>query len=136
MLAEPTEGEEAFFHYENGLMAKVKGYYIYYEKNAAMQEYMVQKNQILKPEFTEKCSDEAVTTFRKIIQEKRTKATKQRRRYSTLCFFLCSHCMHSFGSSGGRNRIVPELPGISGHKGKYTCVIVGSRGRCKEKRRC
>ena len=32
MLAEPTEGEEAFFHYENGLMAKVKGYYIYYEK--------------------------------------------------------------------------------------------------------
>ena len=46
MLAEPTEGEEAFFHYENGLMAKVKGYYIYYEKNAAMQEYMVQKNQM------------------------------------------------------------------------------------------
>ena len=86
MLAEPTEGEEAFFHYENGLMAKVKGYYIYYEKNAAMQEYMVQKNQILKPEFTEKCSDEAVTTFRKIIQEKKNKSNEAETEVHTSVF--------------------------------------------------
>ena len=86
MLAEPTEGEEAFFHYENGLMAKVKGYYIYYEKNAAMQEYMVQKNQILKPEFTEKCSDEAVTTFRKIIQEKKNKSSEAEAEVHTSVF--------------------------------------------------
>ena len=86
MLAEPTEGEEAFFHYENGLMAKVKGYYIYYEKNAAMQEYMVQKNQILKPEFTEKCSDEAVTTFRKIIQEKKNKSSEAETEVHTSVF--------------------------------------------------
>ena len=86
MLAEPTEGEEAFFHYENGLMAKVKGYYIYYEKNAAMQEYMVQKNQILKPEFTEKCSDEAVTTFRKIIQEKKNRSNEAETEVHTSVF--------------------------------------------------
>ena len=86
MLAEPTEGEEAFFHYENGLMAKVKGYYIYYEKNAAMQEYMVQKNQILKPEFTEKCSYEAVTTFRKIIQEKKNKSNEAETEVHTSVF--------------------------------------------------
>ena len=86
MLAEPTEGEEAFFYYENGLMAKVKGYYIYYEKNAAMQEYMVQKNQILKPEFTEKCSDEAVTTFRKIIQEKKNKSSEAETEVHTSVF--------------------------------------------------
>ena len=86
MLAEPTEGEEAFFYYENGLMAKVKGYYIYYEKNAAMQEYMVQKNQILKPEFTEKCSDEAVTTFRKIIQEKKNKSNEAETEVHTSVF--------------------------------------------------
>ena len=86
MLAEPTEGEEAFFYYENGLMTKVKGYYIYYEKNAAMQEYMVQKNQILKPEFTEKCSDEAATTFRKIIQEKKNKSSEAETEVHTSVF--------------------------------------------------
>lgn len=86
MLAEPTEGEEAFFHYENGLMTKVKGYYIYYEKNTAMQEYMVQKNQILKPEFTEKCSDEAVVSFRKIIREKKNKSNETETEVHTSVF--------------------------------------------------
>ncbi len=32
MLMEPTEKEEAFFFYENGLMIRQRGYYIYYEK--------------------------------------------------------------------------------------------------------
>lgn len=86
MLAEPTEGEEAFFHYENGLMTKVKGYYIYYEKNVAMQEYMVQKNQILKPEFTEKCNDEAVVSFRKIIREKKNKSNETETEVHTSVF--------------------------------------------------
>ena len=37
MLMEPAEKEEAFFFFENGLMVRQRGYYIYYEKNPLMQ---------------------------------------------------------------------------------------------------
>lgn len=40
-LWDPEEGEDAFFAYEQGAFQKKEGYYVYYEKNLAMQEYMV-----------------------------------------------------------------------------------------------
>jgi hypothetical protein len=40
-LSEPTEGEDIFYAYEQGVLQKKEGYYVYYEKNLAMQEYMV-----------------------------------------------------------------------------------------------
>lgn len=40
-LAEPAEGEDVFFAYEQGILQKKEGYYIYYEKNLPMQEYMI-----------------------------------------------------------------------------------------------
>ena len=40
-LSEPSEGEDVFFVYEQGSLQKKEGYYIYYEKNISMQEYMV-----------------------------------------------------------------------------------------------
>lgn len=73
MLMEPAEKEEAFFFYENGLMIRQRGYYIYYEKNPLMQEYMIEKNKEFAPELTEKVTDEAVVSFRKIIKNKKTK---------------------------------------------------------------
>ena len=73
MLMEPAEKEEAFFFYENGLMIRQRGYYIYYEKNPLMQEYMIEKNKDFAPEITESVPDEAVVSFRKIIKNKKTK---------------------------------------------------------------
>lgn len=40
-LFDPSEGEEVFFAYEQGILQKKEGYYLYYEKNLPMQEYMV-----------------------------------------------------------------------------------------------
>lgn len=40
-LSEPAEGEDVFFAYEQGSLQKKEGYYIYYEKNLSMQEYMI-----------------------------------------------------------------------------------------------
>lgn len=36
------EKEEAFFSYENNRLSKQEGYYIYYEKNEEMQNYMIE----------------------------------------------------------------------------------------------
>ena len=77
MLMEPAEKEEAFFFFENGLMVRQRGYYIYYEKNPLMQEYMIEKNKDFAPEFTENVSDEAVVSFRKIIRNKKTKKAEK-----------------------------------------------------------
>ena len=77
MLMEPAEKEEAFFFFENGLMVRQRGYYIYYEKNPLMQEYMIEKNKDFTPEFTENVSDEAVVSFRKIIRNKKTKKAEK-----------------------------------------------------------
>ena len=70
MLMEPLEKEDAFFCYESGFMVRQRGYYIYYEKNPAMQEYMIEKNRELTPQLTEEVEDEAVKTFRRIIRGK------------------------------------------------------------------
>lgn len=45
MLMDLLEGEEIFFVHEQGYLQKREGYYIYYEKNLPMQEYMVCKHE-------------------------------------------------------------------------------------------
>lgn len=90
MLMEPTEKEEAFFFYENGLMIRQRGYYIYYEKNPLMQEYMIEKTKDMGQGASETVGDEAVTTFRKIIKNKKHQRQRKspRGRRSIPLFFL------------------------------------------------
>ncbi|MDE7297935.1 MAG: LysM domain-containing protein, partial [Lachnospiraceae bacterium] len=45
MLYDFLEREEEFFRYENDEMSQQTGFYIYYEKNAEMQSYMIDKKQ-------------------------------------------------------------------------------------------
>lgn len=45
MLMDPLEEEEIFFVHEQGCLQKREGYYIYYEKNLPMQEYMVSRHE-------------------------------------------------------------------------------------------
>lgn len=45
MLMDILEEEEVFFIYDQGYLQKREGYYIYYEKNLPMQEYMIQKRE-------------------------------------------------------------------------------------------
>ncbi len=71
MLMEPLEREEAFFCYENSGMVHLEGYYLYYEKNPGMQNYMIDKNEELQPEVQELYEDQAVKDFRKIITDKK-----------------------------------------------------------------
>lgn len=41
-LMDPLDREDAFFIYENGRLTRQRGYYIYYERNEDMQNYMVE----------------------------------------------------------------------------------------------
>ena len=42
-MMDPLDKEEAFFIYENGKLTRQQGYYIYYERNEEMQNYMVEQ---------------------------------------------------------------------------------------------
>ena len=70
MLMDPGEREDAFFRYDGGMMAKLSGDYIYYEKNSQMQTYMIERSQKEGGEASEKVEDRAVRNFRKIIDSK------------------------------------------------------------------
>lgn len=71
MLMDPAEREDAFFRYENSFLIREPGYYLFYEQNPLMQNYMLDKNQEVIPEKTEDISDDAVIAFRRIIRAKK-----------------------------------------------------------------
>lgn len=71
MMSEPIEKEDAFFLFEKGSLTRQSGYYIYYEKNEAMQNYMIDRNEIAGEVVKEEITDEAAKHFRAIIQEKK-----------------------------------------------------------------
>lgn len=91
MMNEPIEGEERFFYYENGTMKSVQGYYIYYEKNNAMQTYMIEhRNEKEEEEIlqAERETNSATRQFRNIVQEKQEEI--QRRKMTSFMYTVSS----------------------------------------------
>lgn len=71
-----TENEDAFYLYDNGSLRKQQSYYIYYERNEEMQNYMVerQKGNKVDPEV----NDRVVGSFRTLMQDKKKKPGGQK----------------------------------------------------------
>lgn len=78
MVGEPVEGEEDFFAYENGKLARQRGYCIFYEKNEAMQRYMVETGDGESIDEKEAFDDHAARNFRAIVQEKKELSSQKR----------------------------------------------------------
>ena len=81
-VVEPGEWDEAFFIYENGQMNRQSGYYIYYEKNEPMQNYMIEVSQNKSIEETENIPDRAVVNFRKTIKNNQEEEKTEKRNWS------------------------------------------------------
>lgn len=73
MLIDILEGEELFFVYEQGYLQKREGYYIYYEKNLAMQEYMIYKREeemrLAKLRYSELAAEDAGEETERLSEE-------------------------------------------------------------------
>lgn len=63
--------EEAFFLYENGGLKKQEGYYVYYEKNEQMQNYMISQKK--SKGIEESYEEDAAKKIRNLINEKKVK---------------------------------------------------------------
>lgn len=68
LLSDSLEKEETLYIYEDGAVHKKEGYYIYYERNQVMQEYMIVSRkdtpQEVKPE---EVRDEALKNYRELV---------------------------------------------------------------------
>lgn len=67
-VMEPLEKEEAFYHYEDGRMSRLTGFYVYYEKNEPMHNFLIVQNQKMEKK-TEEVDDSAVRNFRKKVEK-------------------------------------------------------------------
>lgn len=100
-VVEPGEWDEAFYIFENGKMNRQSGYYIYYEKNEPMQNYMIEMNQNKSIEETENIPDRAVVNFRKTIKNNQEEETKPEKRnwamgaYVALAFLAVGVAVYS-----------------------------------------
>ncbi len=81
-VVEPGEWDEAFYIFENGHMNRQSGYYIYYEKNDLMQNYMIEMSENKSIEETENIPDRAVVNFRKTVQNNQNEEPKQEKKNS------------------------------------------------------
>ena len=75
-VMEPLEKEEAFYRYEEGRMSRQSGFYVYYEKNEPMHNFLIAQNQKMEKK-SEEVDDSAVHSFRKKV-EKNTQQEKSK----------------------------------------------------------
>lgn len=81
LLVRDTEEKENFVFVMDGeAVAELPGYYIYYEKNASMQEYMISRNAGKSVETEKPVRDDAIKKFRRIIREKNAREKNARER--------------------------------------------------------
>ena len=93
MLLDTAEQEEAFFRYENNFLVRQSGYYIYYEKNIQMQNYMLEKNPQLQKEEQETVQDDAVKAFRSLIQKKKKEDTEETEEKTSVFSYAAVACL-------------------------------------------
>ena len=67
-VMEPLEKEEAFYRYEEGKMSRQTGFYVYYEKNEPMHNFLIAQNEKMEKK-TEEVDDSAVHNFRKKVEK-------------------------------------------------------------------
>ena len=71
LLLDVVEKEEGFYVFEHNMLQRRDGYYVYYEKNPQMQEYMIQSSGSRELNISEEEIKEPVIMYRDTMQERR-----------------------------------------------------------------
>ena len=79
-MMEPLKQECGFFAFDGNRFTKQTGYYIYYEKNEPMREFLAETNGEKKKGQEVEKPDVAMANFRKILKEKQVKKIKRRKK--------------------------------------------------------
>lgn len=77
-IMEPQEQERAFYAFDGNRFVKQPGYFIYYEKNEPMREFLLKRSEGEDMGRKHEKPDMAVANFRKILEEKQQKNVKKK----------------------------------------------------------
>lgn len=70
LVLKSVSGEEMFYAYKYKELMQIGGHYIYYERNPAMQDYMIMSRKKIGVTPSENVADQAAKDFRNIVREK------------------------------------------------------------------
>lgn len=96
-LLDKVEKEEAFYIFEKNMLQRREGYYVYYEKNPQMQEYMIESQK--EQELTipaEDIQEPLVHNYRKTLLEKKAQMSERKWNgvlYTTSMLLVLSVCV-------------------------------------------
>lgn len=87
-MIDALENEDAFYQFENYSLKKQKGYYIYYETNKEMKNYMLAEGEMEKEPETKRRSNtilrdtSVVKNYKKAMKQKKSLSKKGNRKFS------------------------------------------------------
>lgn len=82
------EGEENVYWSEEQQYHRLKGYFVFYERNPQMQKYMAESEAPKRVEEEEGVSDKAIVSFRKKVKEKTQEKRNDGMRYLASSFLM------------------------------------------------
>ena len=78
-LLDQIEKEEVFYVFEKNVLQRKEGYYVYYEKNPQMQEYMIDKNKSKELNISpEEIQEPLVHSYRETLLEKKAQLSERK----------------------------------------------------------
>lgn len=96
-LLDRAENEEAFYIFEKNMLQRREGYYVYYEKNPQMQEYMIEKNKSRELNISpEEIQEPLVHSYRETLLEKKAQLSARKWNgvlYTTSLLLVLSVCV-------------------------------------------
>ncbi len=96
-LMDQVENDEAFFVFEKNMLQRKEGYYVYYEKNPQMQEYMIETRKSQELDIPPDVINEApVHSYREALLEKKGQASARKWNgmlYATSMMLVLSVCV-------------------------------------------
>lgn len=78
LVSDSSDEAADFFAYENEKLTRQRGYTIFYERNEAMQRYMIETGDGESIDEKEHFEDRAIKSFRTIVQEKKEQSGQKR----------------------------------------------------------
>lgn len=96
-LLNQIENDEIFYVFERNVLQRREGYYVYYEKNPQMQEYMIEKSKSRELNISpEEIQEPLVQSYRETLMEKKARLSERKWNgvlYTTSLLLVLSVCV-------------------------------------------
>lgn len=133
-LLDKVEHEEAFYVFEKNMLQRKEGYYVYYEKNPQMQEYMIESRKSQELNISpEEIGEPLVHSYRETLLEKKAQMSARKWNgvlYTTSMLLVLSVCVLGVSTVNNVEKmqnLESAVSKISGHDGQALDVSVMSQ---------